>query len=59
MGHSNKEDTGTLVQYLTAVKERVGNIEPEVFMSDNADVFYNAWQIVFRGKVKRIWAYFM
>ena len=46
---SNKEDTGTLVQHLTAVKEWVGNIKPEVFMSDDADALYNAWQIVFGG----------
>ena len=55
---SNKEDTGTLVQYLTAIKERVRNIEPEGFMSDNADAFYNAWQIVFGGKVKRLLCFF-
>ena len=54
---SNKEDTSTLVQYLTAVKERVGNIEPEVFMSDDADAFHNAWQIVF-GEVKRLLCFF-
>ena len=53
---SNQEDTGTLIQYLTAVKERVGNIKPE---SDNADVFYNAWQIaVFGGEVKRLLCFF-
>lgn len=39
----HQEDTTTLVQYLMAIKERVGNIEPRVFMSGDADAFYNAW----------------
>ena len=47
---SNTEVTGTLVQHFTAVKERVGNIKPELFMSDDADALYNAWQIVFGGE---------
>ena len=55
---SNKEDTTTLVQYLTAVKERVRNIDPTVFMSDDADAFYNAWQIVFGGEAKRLLCFF-
>ena len=55
---NNKEDTGTLVQYLAAVKEQVKNIEPEVFMSDNADAFYNAWQIGHGGEVKRLSCFF-
>lgn len=55
---SNKEDTTTLVQYLTAIKERVENIEPRVFMLDDADAFYNAWQIVFGGEAKRFLCFF-
>lgn len=55
---SNKEDTSSLVLYLTAVKEQVGNIEPTVFMSDDADAFYNAWQIVFGGETRRLLCFF-
>ena len=54
----SKEDTSTLVQYLMAVKEQVGTIEPTVFMSDDADAFYNAWQIVFGGGARRLLYFF-
>ena len=36
---SNHEDTSTLVQFLTAVKSRVGDIKPNLFMSDDAEAF--------------------
>ena len=55
---SSKEDTSTLVQYLMAVKEQVRTIESTVFMSDDADAYYNAWQIVFGGEAKRLLCFF-
>ena len=55
---SNKEDTTTLVQYLTAVKEQVKSIEFTIFMSDDADAFYNAWQTVFGGEAKKLLCFF-
>jgi len=54
---TNKEDTNVLIQYLTAVKERVGNISPRIFMSDDADAFYNAWKSVF-GESRRLLCFF-
>ena len=44
---SNKEDTYMLTEYLSAVKERTGNITPRIFMSDDAEAFFNAWKNVF------------
>ena len=44
---SNHEDTSTLVHFLAAVKSRVGDIKPTLFMSDDAEAFFNAWQGVF------------
>ena len=55
---SNKEDTTTLVQYLMAVKEQVKSIEFTIFMSDDADAFYNAWQTVFGGEAKKLLCFF-
>ena len=44
---SNHEDTSTLVHFLTTVKSRVGDIKPTLFMSDDAEAFFNAWQGAF------------
>lgn len=46
---SNREDAAVLRQFLLKVKERCGDIKTEVFMSDDADNFYNAWKSVYCG----------
>jgi len=53
---SNKEDTNVLTEYLSAVKERTENVTPKIFMSDDAEAFYNAWKNVFGSseETKRI-----
>ena len=54
---NNKEDTTMLVKYLTAVKGKTEKITPTVFMSYDADAFYNAWKCVF-GETKRLLCFF-
>ena len=44
---SNREDTLMIIQFLKAVKERVGPISPKWFMSNDAKQFYSAWRAVF------------
>ena len=34
---SNREDSLTLIQFLKAIKERVGSLSPTWFMSDDAE----------------------
>ena len=40
---SNREDTPHITEFLSAVKGRVGDISPKVFMSDDADQYYKPW----------------
>ena len=40
---SNREDTLHITEFLSAVKSRVGDISPKVFMSDDADQYYKSW----------------
>ena len=44
---SNREDKPVLVTTLKAIKERCGAIEPEWYMTDMAQQYYNAWKEVF------------
>lgn len=44
---SNSEDTAHLVAFLTALKGKVGDIHTHVFMSDDAQQYFNAWSDVF------------
>ena len=50
---SNKEDTNTISLFLQAVHSRIGNFEIECFMSDCAELYFNAWQCTFGGKNTR------
>ena len=47
---SNHETTAVIVEFLRAVQARCGAITPKVFMSDDADAFFNAWLGVFGGQ---------
>lgn len=40
---SNKENTVVLTEFLKAVKAKVGDLHPDIFMSDNAEQYWNAW----------------
>ena len=44
---SNKEDKQMLIQFFRAIKQRVGNIIPQWFMTDDAEQYHNAWVEVF------------
>ena len=44
---SNKEDAAVIWQFLLKFRQRCGDIHTKVFMSDDADNFYNAWKGVF------------
>ena len=41
---SNREDTTSLHAFLNAFKTACGIIEPEWFMSDDAEQYFNAWR---------------
>ena len=44
---SNREDSLTLIQFLKAIKERLGSLSPTWFMSDDAEQLFTAWRAVF------------
>ena len=46
---TNHEDTTILVEFLKKLKTRTGEMHPEIFMSDDAQQFYNAWHMVYGG----------
>uniref|UniRef100_A0A8D9BAW8 MULE transposase domain-containing protein n=2 Tax=Cacopsylla melanoneura TaxID=428564 RepID=A0A8D9BAW8_9HEMI len=43
---SNRKDTSCFELFFKKVKERVGILKPEVFMSDDDPAYYNAWTSV-------------
>ena len=48
---SNREDTTMLVEFLKAIKRRIGPLkEPQWFISDDAEQYFNAWKGVFEIK---------
>lgn len=51
---SNREDTNTLKHFFEALKIKVGDVKVEVFMSDDASQYYNAWVSVFNGHPKKL-----
>ena len=51
---TNHEDVTVLTEFLKELKTRTGDIHPEIFMSDDAQQFYNAWHIVFGGSPSKI-----
>ena len=44
---SNHEDALALTPFFRKIREKCGDISTNVFMSDDADNFYNAWKSVF------------
>ena len=47
---SNREDTTMLVEFLKALRERTGPLNPRWFMSHDAQQFFNAWIGVFESR---------
>ena len=43
----NREDATALSLFMGKIKERCGDIRTKVFMSGNAENFYNAWKSIF------------
>lgn len=43
---SNREDTKLFEHYFDCIKNHIGKIVPKIFMSDGAEAFYNAWEMV-------------
>ena len=44
---SNREDKQMLTEFFRAIEQRAGKINPQWFMTDDAEQFYNAWIEVF------------
>ncbi|XP_054271840.1 uncharacterized protein LOC128992333 [Macrosteles quadrilineatus] len=51
---SNRTDKSAVSEFLSAIREKVGIINPKVFMSDMAESFYNAWKEVMGQVDKRL-----
>ena len=51
---SNREDQLLLVNFFNALKDRVGNMNPKWFMTDDAEQFYSAWVRVFGGNPNKL-----
>lgn len=53
---SNRQDTLVLMEFLKAIKERAGIINPDWFMSDDAEQFFTAWRATFGegGSTKKL-----
>ena len=47
---TNKEDTRVHLEFFKAVKNKVGEIRPKWFMTDDAPQYYNTWGFVFGGE---------
>lgn len=46
---SNREDVLMLMVFFQAIKDRVGEIKTDFFMSDMAEQFFTAWKAVFKA----------
>lgn len=46
---SNREDAAVLRQFFSKIKEQCGDISTNVFMSDDADNFFNGWKGVLQS----------
>ena len=50
---TTREDTSMLTYFLKALMERAGPLKPAVFMSDDAQQYWNSWSTVFGGNGTR------
>ena len=51
---SNREDKSVIVHFLKSVQARVGDLSPNIVMSDCAEQYYGAWVAVFEGTPKKL-----
>lgn len=51
---ANREDGTLLKNFYDVVKMKVGSIQPEWFMSDDAEQFYSAWVSTFENEPKKL-----
>ncbi|XP_065219678.1 uncharacterized protein LOC135845143 [Planococcus citri] len=51
---SNREDEAIFKVFFSRIKQEVGVIQTDLFMSDGAAAFYNAWRIVMGEPKKRL-----
>ncbi|KAJ8019506.1 Zinc finger transcription factor family protein 17 [Holothuria leucospilota] len=51
---SDRQDESVLIPFMEALKNRVGNIKCDVFMSDLTSSFHNSWCCVFQSPVHRL-----
>lgn len=51
---ANREDGHLLTIFYKALKERVGNLAPEWFMTDDAGQFYAAWVTTFKNQPHKL-----
>ena len=47
---SNHENAVHITEFLTAIKKSTGDLSPKVFMSDDADQYFNSWCAVFSSQ---------
>ena len=52
--YSNREDSVILNIFFQHIKNKVGNIHPEWFMSDDANQYNKCWSQVFKRQPKRL-----
>ena len=52
--YSNREDSVILNNFFQHIKNKVGNVHPEWFMSDDASQYYKCWSQVFKRQPKRL-----
>ena len=50
---SNREDALILIEFFKTIRERVGDIHPHWFMTDDAEQYFNAWRAVFGGETSK------
>lgn len=51
---SNKESADVLRVFFTSIKERCGDVKTEIFMSDDAEAYHNAWVSSFPRPEKKL-----
>ncbi|KFM64412.1 hypothetical protein X975_00560, partial [Stegodyphus mimosarum] len=51
---STRTATDTFISFFNAIKKRIANMETKVFMSDDTNSYYNAWQTVFEDSSRHL-----
>ena len=51
---SNKESADVLRVFFESIRERCGDVKTEIFMSDDAEAYHNAWASPFSRPDKKL-----